>query len=320
MVISNKELMKRLVIETIIAALFAVVVVVTKPMMFKKGMATGNFGIETLVERGKVDHLFIGSSMFRCGIQADDVKKDDIFVITYDGNQPYLMYNVIFYLIRKGVKIENLYCDMYAYAAVSEPTIFDERVFLDTDIPFQLDILSELKTCEQGNFSSYYDALVTSNMEVMATWPVSYRLINARYDRGASLPSTDKGQFEESLDASEVPPMREYLNERQVHYIKEIVRLSQEKGINLCFIETPKYKKMKEETIYPVVMEKYAALLEGTKIVMDENTFNKIPTHTEIITYSFDDSNAEYFSDLLHLSGFGRGHFSKGLHRLLGIS
>ena len=312
--------MKRLIIEVIIAILLVVGVVFAKPIFFKRRMASGNFGIEAIVEKGKVSHLFIGSSMFRAGMQADDVKADDMYLIAYDGNQPYLIYKIVSYLLQKGVKIENLYCDMYAYAAVSKPSIFDERIFLDTAPSFQLDVLDEVKTYGTGGFGTYYDALVTSNMEVLATWPVSYRLINARYDRGASLPSNEKGQAAEDLLASKVDASPLDLNERQVYYINEIISLVQENGINLCFIETPKYRKVTEETSYPVIMAKYAALLKGTKIVMDENTCAKIPPNTEIIKYPFDDDNAEYFSDLLHLSGIGRGLFSKGLHKLLGIS
>lgn len=312
--------MKRLIIEIVIAILLAAVVVVTKPILFKGGMASGNFGIESLVDRGKVSHLFIGSSMFRNGMQADDVKSDDMYLIAYDGNQPYLIYKIVSYLLKKGVKIENLYCDMYAYAAVSKPSIFDERIFLDTDLSFQLDALDEVKTYGKGNFSTYYDAFITSNMELMATWPISYKLINARYDRGASLPSNERGQAAEDLLASKVDASPSDLNERQVYYINEIIRLSRENGINLCFIETPKYRKVTEEYDYPVIMEKYAELLKGTNIIMDNNTYNKIQTHTEIIKYPFDDDNASNFSDLLHLSGIGRGLFSKKLHKLLGIS
>lgn len=312
--------MKRLIIEVFIAVLLAAIVVMTKPILFKRGMASGNFGIEALVDRGKVSHLFIGSSMFRNGMQADDVKSDDIYLIAYDGNQPYLIYKIVSYLLKKGVKIENLYCDMYAYAAVSKPSIFDERIFLDTDLSFQLDVLDEVKIYGKGNFSTYYDAFVTSNMELMATWPISYKLINARYDRGASLPSNERGQAAEDLLASKVDASPSNLNERQVHYINEIIRLSRENGINLCFIETPKYRKVTEEFDYPIIMEKYAELLKGTNIIMDENTYNKIQTQTEIIRYPYDDDNAENFSDLLHLSGVGRGLFSKNLHKLLGIS
>jgi len=312
--------MRRLIIEVIIAILLASAVVATKPILFKSRMATGNFGIEALVDRGKVSHLFIGSSMFRNGMQADDVKTDDMYLIAYDGNQPYLIYKVVSYLLKKGVKIDNLYCDMYAYAAVSKPSIFDERIFLDTDLPFQMDVLDEVKTYGKGNFGTYYDALVTSNIEVLATWPISYPLINARYDRGASLPSNEKGQAAEALLASKVDAAPSELDERQLHYINEIVKLSQENGINLYFIETPKYRKVTEETSYPVIMDKYATLLKGTNIIMDEKTYGKIHPQTEIVKYPFDDDSAENFSDLLHLSGVGRGLFSKRLHKLLGIS
>lgn len=321
MVTSKKRLgMKRLIIEIIIAVLLSATVVIAKPFCIKRRMSSGNFGVEALVERGKVSHLFIGSSMFRNGMQADDVKNDDMYLIAYDGNQPYLIYKIVSYLLKKGVKIENLYCDMYAYAAVSRPSIFDERIFLDTDLSFQLDVLEEVKTFGRGGFSTYYDALVTSNMEVIATWPISYRLINTRYDRGASLPSDERGQAAEDLLASKVDAAPSNLNERQVYYINELIRLSQKNNINLCFIETPKYRKVTEEFEYPVIMEKYAMLLNGTNMVMDESTYNKIQAGPEIIRYPFDDDNADYFSDLLHLSGIGRGLFSKSLHKLLGIS
>lgn len=312
--------MKRLIIEAIIAVLLVATVVATKPILFRKRMASGNFGIEALVDRGKVDHLFIGSSMFRSGMQADDVKTDDLYLIAYDGNQPYLMYKVISYLLKKGVKINNLYCDMYAYAAVSTPSVFDERIFLDTDLSLQMDVLDEVKTYGTGGFGTYYDALVTSNMEMMATWPISYPLINARYDRGASLPSNEKGQAAVDLLASKVDAAPSVLNERQAYYIKEIVKLSKENGINLYFIETPKYRKVTEETSYPLIMEQYASLLKGINMVMDENTYGKIQAGSEVLRYPFDDDNAENFSDLLHLSGVGRGLFSKNLHKLLGIS
>lgn len=311
--------MKRTVINIIIALLIVAVYVMAKPTISKKGMVSANFGIERLVNKGKIKHLFIGSSMFRQGMQVDDVKQDDIYVLAYNGNQPFTIYKILDYLLKKNVEIENLYCDMYVYAMMQEPVLRDERIFLDTDLSFQLDLLDEVRSYGEGELGSYYDGFVTSNNEILATWPIGFKIINSRYDRGASVPSNKKGKASDELLAEKLELTSMDFNERQVLYISKIINLASKKGINLSFIETPKYKKVTESTTYPILMDKYVRLLKDQKIIMDDRTYQKISPNEDIKTYNFDDDNAAYFSDILHLSGFGRGVFSKDLHEMLGI-
>lgn len=311
--------MKRIFVNILIALLIVVGYVMAKPMALKKGMSSANFGMEQLVKKGKVKHLFIGSSMFRQGMQVDDVKKEDVYVLAYNGNQPFMMFKIVDYLLKKKVKIENLYCDMYVYAMMQEPVIRDERIFLDTDLSLQMDLLKEVKAYGEGDFSTYYDGLVSSNNEMVFTWPISYKLINSRYDRGASVPSNKKGKTSSELEEEQLELTTDVFNERQVYYVREIVKLALQNDINLYFIETPKYKTVTENTNYPELMDGYAQLLMEPKIIMDERTYKKMSSKNNIATYNYDDDNADYFSDVLHLSGEGRGIYSKSLHKMLGL-
>lgn len=310
--------MKRTIVNILIALMIVVGYVIAKPIILKKSMSSANFGMERLVNKGKIKHLFIGSSMFRQSMQLDDVIKDDVYVLAYNGNQPFMIFKILDYLLMKKVDIENLYCDMFLYAIMQKPDIKDERIFLDTDMSLQFDILNEVRDYGKGGFNTYYDGLVSSNNEMLATWPISYRLINSRYDRGASMPSNKKGKATDEILAK-IKLTTDVFNERQVYYIREIVKLAYQNDINLTFIETPKYKTVTENTNYPILMEKYVQLLNGTKIIMDERTYKKITSNDNVVTYNFDDDNADLFSDILHLSGIGRGVFSKDLHRMLGL-
>lgn len=312
--------MKRTIVNILIALMIVVGYVMAKPMVLKKSMSSANFGIEQLVNKGKVKHLFIGSSMFRQSMQLDDVIKDDAYVLAYNGNQPYMIYKILDYLLMKKVEIENLYCDMYLYAIMQEPDIKDERIFLDTDMSLQFDILNEVRDYGKGGFNTYYDGLVSSNNEMLVTWPISYKLINSRYDRGASVPSNKKGKAAEELEEEKLELSTKVFNERQVYYIREIVKLARQNDINLLFIETPKYKAVTEKTNYPELMDDYAQLLKDSKIIMDERTYKKLnKKDSTIVTYNYNDDNPDFFSDVLHLSGEGRGVFSKDLHKILGI-
>ena len=85
-----------------------------------------------LIKQEEVDHLFIGSSMFRQGLDIDALEENldgSVYVLSYNGNQPVFMAKELEYLIDHGVKIKNLYIDFYAYTLTAVPWISDTKCF-----------------------------------------------------------------------------------------------------------------------------------------------------------------------------------------------
>jgi hypothetical protein len=312
--------MKRTLLNFVIALFIVIAYVITKPMILNTRMSSANFGTDVLVKKGKIDYLFIGSSMFRQGIQFENVNNENVFLLGYNGQQPYMIYHLIKYLLSEGVQIDNLYCDMYVYSLIAPPAVSDDRIFLNTNFDLQLALLNEVTKYGDGDWSTYYEGLVSSNNEMVVTWPITFSLINSRYDRGASLPSKEKGKSQKVLDAESPKIISDEFDERQVFYLKEIVKIAKDNNINLCFIETPKYKKVTQESNYAELMSGYVNLLKGNKIIMDYRTYNRLSCKGNIITYNFDDDNASNFLDLLHLSGQGRSYFCRELFKIIGIS
>lgn len=286
-------------------------------------MKDAQYGLAGAKRLESIDNLFIGSSMFRKGIDLEPFTTDEstAYNLCANGNQPWSEYLELQQLVDDGIEIRHLFVDMYSGTASSEISFSDIRLIQGAELPFVLTLFDELRDNGNGTFADLYEMIVTSNNELFYTWPISYPLRNVRYANGGAT-GVSQGSTKDILDRLETGiPQGTSLNEVQCTRLKELCGFCKEHGIEVCFVETPKYEKMFGGTSsYPILMELYARLLADwdCKIVMAEKTVhsfrNDVPEN--VVTYSFDHSNPEFFSDLIHMSTAGQKAFSQTLFQI----
>lgn len=262
------------------------------------------YGSRNLINKGEISNLFIGSSMFRQGIDIKTLEnnKDDNYILSYNGNSPYLEYYELLNLIDNNVKINNLYIDMYAYIMYQEPKISDEKLLLEFNIKQKKEILLEI-----GNsFSLLYETYVTSNNEFIISYPINNQIVNSIFYKGGSL-LMPSGETSETLDSAYVYDLYGDMNSIQEKYLIKLIKLAKENNINLAFIETPKYITVKNNETYQEAMKKYKNILDefDVKYIVNSNETNN--------SYSFLNDNPEYYFDNIHLSYKGRVAFTNVL-------
>lgn len=279
------------------------------------------YGMPALIKQGSVENLYLGSSMFRQGLDInilDEHCNHTNYILAYNGNQPALEYYELKYLLDHNVQIENLYVDMYVYSAWEEPEISDEKLFMEMGTSEKWR-LWELLSPNLGN--TYIQTLwrfwINSNNELILTWPISSPIINSQFCNGGALTKTDSTSYEVLSQAS-TPSISDKMNSTQEYYIKELIRLSKEYHINLVFIETPKYEIIANDTTYLSAMKQYAQLLsdEHIKYVVSENTQSTCQLNNAYF-YSFDHSEISYYMDAMHLSYNGRVAFTNCFNTFL---
>ena len=263
-----------------------------------------SYGSTNIINKGEINNLFIGSSMFRQGIDIKTLEdnREDNYILSYNGNSPYLEYYELLNLLDNNVKINNLYVDMYVYVMYQEPKISDEKMLLEFDFKQKKEILSKI-----GNgFSLLYETYVTSNNEFIITYPINSQIVNNTFYKGGSL-LTPSGESSEVLDNSYVYDLSGDMNSIQIEYLIKLIKLAKDNNINLTFIETPKYATVKNNESYLEAMEKYKDILDDLDV---RYIVNSIEANN---TYSFLNDNPEYYFDNIHLSYKGRVAFTNVL-------
>lgn len=269
-------------------------------------------GMPALIDKHNVEHLFLGSSMFRQGLDIATLEGEANYILAYNGNQPALEYYQFLYLLENDVKIDNLYVDMYVYSAWKEPMIEDEKVFLETDLATKTTFY-KLINQDNFNFSSFWRMFVTSNNEVLFFWPINNYLINRQFRNGGTLLITENANKEE-LDAETAYEIHGSINNTQKEYILKIVELANKEDINITFLETPKYRIISADEAYLNAMKEYAELLESNNVnyVVSSQVANYLKSDSMYLKkYDFDSSNYRYYMDKIHLSYEGRIVFTR---------
>lgn len=277
-------------------------------------LTNSTYGMPALIRQGSVKNLYLGSSMFRQGLDIN-LLDDSTYILSYNGNQPCLEYYELKYLLDHDVHIENLYIDMYVYSAWEEPEISDEKLFMEIGIPEKYILWKLIKTNpESSNFEALWRIWVNSNNELILTWPVSSPVINSQFHQGGSLTRTNS-LSPEALAQTTAPAIMENINSTQEYYIKELIQLARNNQINLLFVETPKYETVANDASYLSAIQKYAELLdeEQAAYVVSENTLKQCQLNN-VQFYSFDVSNENYYMDSVHLAYHGRTVFTNTLY------
>ncbi len=284
-------------------------------------MTKSTYGMPALIEKGKIDNLYIGSSMFRQGLDIgvmNESHDEEHYILAYNGNQPVLECFQLEYLLENDVKIKRLFIDMYVYSAFEEPDLDDEKMLMEIGLG---DKIKLAQLIQMDTWEECWRMFVSSNNELILTWPLNGFIINSQFKQGGTL-TQGAGTTKEYLQSAAIPDVGDVLNDKQRQAITEIVDLANENDIELYFVETPKYKKLANNDMYIGAMREYALLLNelDVSMVLHDKTFEALSSNdTKEVAkvYSFDFEEAGYYSDLYHLSCQGRCEFTKNLLKVL---
>ena len=244
--------------------------------------------------------------MFRQGLDIDvleETLEGEIYILSYNGNQPVFMAKELEYLLEHGLEIKNLYIDFYAFTLTAVPWISDTKMFLDTDLGFKIDAWKTMAENNEVSLGDFYEMFVTANNEQILMYPVNNAIVSSQFRNGGSL-MVPEGQTKEYLDTLDLG-VRDELYESQLAGYEKIVELAEQHDINLLFIETPKYEKLmtdKREGAYP-------ELLKEMTVWAKENGADYLLAEE----FSFNYADGSNFQDMIHLSGQGRKIYCKML-------
>lgn len=115
--------MKR-VLKTIVVAFAIALALIFIKNEYARCLPASTYGMQAAIRKGSTDNLFIGSSMFRQGLDIDVLEEElpgSTYILSYNGNQPALMAMELQYMLEQGLEIQNLYIDLYPYTAAPIP-------------------------------------------------------------------------------------------------------------------------------------------------------------------------------------------------------
>ena len=257
-------------------------------------------GMQAAIHQGHIQHLFLGSSLFRQGIDiytAENMLDGNSFVLSYNGNQPVQMLEELNMLVRNHVEIENLYVDLYVYSSALRPAISDTKLIWDLDFQGKCKVYRDMKEYSEAGASEFVDFFVTSNNQYMMMYPIFNAVMKQEFYKGGNIRET-QGSTRKILDELSTPGEREGIHEAQKAALLEIIDLCREQGIQIYFVEVPKYYTLDQA-------DYYIRLRAELEDVVAEETIIKASA------LSFDNSNPAYYQDLFHLSAEGRRTYTK---------
>ena len=287
------------ILTTVAAVLVAVALIIVLKNQYGSIFAGSTYGMPAAVKKGEIDHLFIGSSMFRQGLDIDALEENldgEVYILSYNGNQPVFMAKELEYLLEEGLKINNLYIDFYAYTLTAVPWISDTKMFLDTDLGFKMDAWKIMSENNEVGLKDFYEMFVTANNEQIFMYPINNAIVSSQFRNGGSL-MAPAGQSKEHLDTLDLG-VRDGLFESQLAGYDRILELAEEYDINLLFIETPKYEKMLKDSRDGCYSDLLNEMIDWAK--------QADASYLLADTFAFDHADAANFQDLIHLSGQGR--------------
>lgn len=313
--------MKKIMCIIAISLIMVSIIILSKNEYGRKLYKNANFGIEALIKKGEIENLFIGSSMFRQGLDIYALEKtigSDSYILAYSGNQPAFELLELEYLLKNGVKIKNLYMDMYVYTLYANPNINDTRILAQTNTKFKTDIWDMLKKNGKPDLSVFWEMFVTSNNEAFLSFPISYKLTNNLYHKGGNT-QKNTGLTLEQFAHLEVPTTSSNAPcDYQVNAILKIIELCKQNQINLIFLETPKWNKVCENNKYQDMMKEYISILDKNDVIFSlSSKTSECLNYTDCKIVDFDSDNPKYFLDMVHMSSDGREDYGLKLFNLM---
>lgn len=300
--------LRKIVVTIVITILIIAGFVVGKNCLSYK-IPNKAMGVRSVVAKGHIDTLFIGSSGYRKGIDMEtlvDELDGQTFMLTYNGNEPFNILIELEEILSEGVSIGTLVVDFNPSMADRGADLSDKRLLWDITLAGKMKLWNEIKELESTTLFTMYDYWVLANNDYMVTYPVSYPLIASRYNYGGSTAADETiGLSKQELE--ELPIVENPgVNVLQKESILSIIRLCKENGINLIFMESPRYITMEEDENYQAKSKEMYALIEreGVRVILRKDL-------------EFDNTKPEYYSDLTHMSGEGKKALTEAVARIL---
>ena len=299
------------------------VIIFLKNNYSQRLLYSANFGVPSLIQKKEIDYLFLGSSAFRQGLDPYMIEKnlgDDFYILTYNGNQPAFEVLQLNYLLDKGLKIKKLYVDMYAYELVRKPWVSDTKQFLEMDLMYEWAVWKMIRKESNASLNEFWQIFVSANNEQLLTWPVTYPVINNRFYKGGNI-AESLGKTKRELEQIGVERPEDDINLIQVAAIEELIKIANENGIEICFIETPKFYSVMQDEKYQYIMGRFIEMFDKTsaKLILAketyDNTTKNVRENYEIVP--FNNEEDYYFSDTVHMSSLGRKKYTEELVKKL---
>jgi len=300
--------MKKTVLTITISFLVFLCVVVLKNC-FSYMLPNNAFGIRYITSKEKADYLFIGSSSFRKGIDMKALENElgkDTYMLTYNGNQPMNVLVELKQMLEAGTKIDTIVYELEPGMVDRGADLSDKRLLWDIDMKSKKEIWDYLKERDDADFFMFYDYYVSSNMDYLLTYPISYPMIAKRYYKGGNNgEDVSIAKTKEELDKL---PIAEDpgIDSLQKESIVNIINLCNDNDIKLIFLEPPKYIRMYEDKDFADKLGELTQFLEDVNantILADD--------------LGFDYTNPDYYSDLSHMSGEGMTEFTNRVIEVL---
>ncbi len=258
-------------------------------------LRNATYGMPALIKKGHVDNLFIGSSAFRQGLSIDvlnDNLNGENYILTYNGNEPFLELLELEKLIENGVDIKHVYIDMYAYSIDRAPKLDDEKLLIELNLSEKNQLYN---TLGEKSANTWWQLFVSSNNEMLLTWPIYKNVIDSKFRDGGTLIDSPS-MYEKSYEAVNALYSDGEINSVQREAIEHIIKLSKDKGFELTFVEIPKAQNIMNDQQYSIIMSEYERLLSETEVEY---------IRSNITNLAYSD-----YSDGIHLSSSGRKKYT----------
>ena len=98
--------MKRVLKTVAVAFIIALILILIKNE-YARCLPASTYGMQAAIRKERVDNLFIGSSMFRQGLDIDVLEAElpgSSYILSYNGNQPALMALELQYMLEQGLQ------------------------------------------------------------------------------------------------------------------------------------------------------------------------------------------------------------------------
>jgi len=289
--------MRKTVAIVISTFLCFVVLIITKNEYARLLYSNATYGMPALLKQGEIDNLYLGTSMFRQGIDINVLEEEcekTSYVLAYNGNQPVFEVLQLKYLLSNGLKIKHLYVDMCPYVVNTETSIADEKMFVDGDLAF---LRSAWNVIDNKTFSTWWQMFVSANNEQIVTFPISSAIVNSQFRHGGTLVQ-NSGMNEDTYSNMVPQTGDDYIYDEQAEAIAELIDICKKENITLTFIETPKPEAVQKDSLYLSIMNEYKELVVSKGV-------------SDIICGEDMQVKASYFIDRVHLSSEGRREFTK---------
>lgn len=300
--------MKKTVI-TIISAFILFIAVVMVKNAYSYKIPNDEMGIQAVIAMKDVDYLFLGSSSFRKGVNMKELEQEldgSSFMLTYNGNQPMNAMIELQEIIKAGTNVNTLVYEIEPGMIDRGADLSDKRLLWDVDLDSKLQIWNYLKDREDADFFMFFDYWVSSNMDYMITYPVAHKVIAKRYYKGGN----DGEDVSEARTEEELMnlPIKEDpgIDQLQLDSIVNIINMCNDNGIELIFLEPPKYKAIYADANFASKHEDMVNLLKenGATYYLGEDL-------------GFDNTNAQYYSDISHMSKEGMEELTKDIIKVI---